>query len=382
MRIMFVAPFGMGRKTTVWARTLPLAMALADLSHEVRILVPPWDSPAEAGTILHDRQVAIHRVDIQGGLMPIVARMLWEIRKFRPDILHFVKPRAFSGICQWLAFQSRMWALRRPALILLDTDDWEQAWTPQLKTWPWIAWFLAWQEEWGLRHCDGVTAASQWLWRRAGIYAPALPRLYLPNGTLAGATPRRRPRGDVPTVLWFTRFVEVDPAWMAAFWSEMRVQVPDCRLLVAGTPVEPGLDKAFRQALAVQSQDLNGIEWLGYVEPETLPDLYAHSHCAIVPARESAANLAKCSVRMLGLIANGLPCVASQVGEQIRFADSPLVTLLEATASSQKFAAAVADKLRQPVPRQDTLGTSIPTWSDLALHLDNFYRTLYRQAQP
>ncbi len=349
MRIMFVAPFGMGRKTTVWARTLPLAAALADLSHSVRILVPPWDSPEEAGTVMHDRQVAIHQVDIQGGLLPIVARMLWEIQKFRPDILHFVKPRAFSGICQWLTFQSRLFALLPPALILLDTDDWEQAWTPQLQAEPWVAHFLAWQEEWGLRHCDGVTAASQWLWRRAEAYAPALPRLYLPNGTAATVTAASSPAADTgPTVLWFTRFAEVEPAWMVAFWSALQAQVPGCRLLVAGAPVEPGLEQAFQQALAMQPRGQTHIDWLGYVEPETLPSLYARSRCAIVPARESAANLAKCSVRMLDLIAHGVPCVASRVGEQARFAHAPLVTMLEVTAACETFAAAVADRLQQP----------------------------------
>ena len=34
-RIAFVAPFGLGQKTTVWARTLPLARYLAAQGHTV-----------------------------------------------------------------------------------------------------------------------------------------------------------------------------------------------------------------------------------------------------------------------------------------------------------------------------------------------------------
>ncbi len=384
MRIMFVAPFGMGRKTTVWARTLPLAAELAALGHTVRILVPPWDSPEEACTVLHHRRVTIQRVTVRGGLVLIVARMLWAIRAFQPEVLHFVKPRAYSGICQWLVHQSRILSQMSSSLLLLDADDWEQAWNHQLATRPWVSWFLAWQEEWGLRHAQGVTVASQWLGRRVRAYAPELPCLYLPNGaTLPSAIPTG-PRQGPPTVLWFTRFVEIDPAWMTKFWSELQAQVPECQLLVAGAPVESGLEKAFQEALMPQTQERAHVEWLGYVEPATLPDLYDRAHCAIVPARESAANLAKCSMRMLDVIANGMPCVASRVGEQARFGDLSQVTLLDATVTSSMFVAAVVARLHHPgTPgSQNARDMRVPTWPVLARYLDHFYRTLGQQGSP
>ncbi len=375
---MFVAPFGMSQKTTVWARILPLAAELAAMKHVVSILVPPWDSPQESDTVLQYQRVGIHRVDIRGGLVPIVSRMMWEIQKFGPDILHFAKPRAYSGICQWLAYQGRHFSIAKPALILLDADDWEQAWNPQLKTWPWVEFFLAWQEEWGLRHSHGVTVASQWLWRRVDAYVPSLSKLYLPNGIpqkyeLAGS----RKQGP-PTVLWFTRFVEIEPSWIADFWSVLQVQIPNCRLIVAGSPVEPGLERPFQEALSANPSGNSRIDWLGYIDPRGLPELYARSHCAVFPVRESAANLAKCSVKLIDIVANGVPCVASQVGEQARFAPLPQVTMLDAKATSGEFVSAVANRLGNPVtliPQKEG-GKSVPTWTELALHLENFYRTL------
>ncbi len=52
--------------------------------------------------------------------------------------------------------------------------------------------FLDWQEEWGIRHADGITAASRWLVERAKAYAPETPILYLPNGVTLPAEPTRR----------------------------------------------------------------------------------------------------------------------------------------------------------------------------------------------
>src|SRR5438105_4606679 len=43
MRIAFIAPFGLQPKGTVSARMLPLAHALAQRGHQVRIIIPPWD---------------------------------------------------------------------------------------------------------------------------------------------------------------------------------------------------------------------------------------------------------------------------------------------------------------------------------------------------
>ncbi|MGQ9458087.1 MAG: hypothetical protein ACUVS5_07360, partial [Anaerolineae bacterium] len=49
MRIAFVCPFGIRAKGTVPARVLPAARSLARRGHQVLVLIPPWDSPEDAG---------------------------------------------------------------------------------------------------------------------------------------------------------------------------------------------------------------------------------------------------------------------------------------------------------------------------------------------
>ena len=376
MRIAFVAPFGMGQKTTVWARTLPLAAGLALRAHDVRVVVPPWDSPRESGTVLLHKQVEVTRVSIQGGLLPTLGRMQWRVREFRPEIVHIVKPRAFAGLTQVLELLQRE-ALGAGPVVLLDADDWEQAWTPALKAPAWLARFLAWQEEWGFRRCDGITAASQWLWRRAQICAPRVPRLYLPNGAdPADAPVASRRRDAAPTVLWATRFAETSPAWMAACWTALKASVPACRLWIVGSSIEPHWDRPFRQALADAGADPAAVQWLGFVPRAELKALYARAHCVIAPARASAENLAKCSVKLLDSVRFGTRCVASDVGEQARFRAWPNVTLVEPTADAAAFAAAVAAALRPPAASAAARGArnALPTWPELAAHLERFYR--------
>ncbi len=68
LRILFVTPFGLAHKTTVWARTLPLAKELRALGHHANILAPPWDSPEDAGVDMTIDGVTVHNLPIGGGL--------------------------------------------------------------------------------------------------------------------------------------------------------------------------------------------------------------------------------------------------------------------------------------------------------------------------
>ena len=184
MKIAFVAPFGLGQKTTVWARTLPLAKYLVAHGHEATILIPPWDTPADSGRSWVDGGVQMINVSIRGGLPATHYRLLAQVDRLAPDIIHIVKPRAYAGLVQWWHWQQRRLqrSNRTRPVIILDVDDWEQSWAA-VNGYPWpLARFLAWQEEWGIRHADGVTAASRWLVERVNAYVPATPRLYLPNG--------------------------------------------------------------------------------------------------------------------------------------------------------------------------------------------------------
>ena len=358
-RICFVAPFGLRLKGTVRARILPLAQELAQRGHEVMLLIPPWDSPDDAGKRWEEGRVRIVNVSVKGGLLLTVGRMVADVRRFRPHILHIVKPRAHAGLIQWLIWHMPNLTRRSTVRIFLDVDDWEQAWEEAAGySWP-LARFLAWQEEWGLRHAHGITAASRWLEMRVNDYAPTTPVLYLPNGVAvnnAPIRPRQAAPGQPPTVLLFSRFVEVDPAWIGEFWTAMQQKVPNVRLIVAGQAIQPQHEAAMR--IAIESATLPStlsappkVRWLGYVDPPALSAAVDSADCAIFPAADVPLNQAKCSVRLATTLMTGLPVVASAVGEQIGYAGEGAAWLVDAEASPADFAQAVADLLLAPPDR-------------------------------
>ena len=375
--VCFVAPFGLGQKTTVWARTLPLAKQLVARGWRATILIPPWDTPQDAGRSWTDEGVSVVNVATKGGTAPTTRRLLRELDRCAPDVVHIVKPRAHAGLVQW--WLATMGAGRNKPRLLLDVDDWEQAWEP-INHYPWlVARFLAWQEEWGIRHAQAVTAASRWLERQVQEYAPAVPVLYLPNGIdvrQVRAIAWQPPAAGA--VLFFTRFVEVSPGWFAEFCASLYAKRPQTRIIVAGTPVHPRLDEPFRHQVAA-SPAAAAVEWTGFIPPADLPGLYARTGCAIFPAADVPLQQAKCSVRLATTLLQGLPVVASAVGEQAAYGAYGAARLLPASSTPAAFAAAVDEVLQRP-SEQVALGAAARTrlverysWGRLGQELFDFY---------
>lgn len=367
-RIVFVAPFGLGKKTTVWARILPLARELANRGFHATIVVPPWDSPEDQGRDFIDNGVQVRQLSLRGGPMLVVRRLIQEMDRLNPDIVHIVKPRAYSGLIQWIEWQRRRISLARPALIL-DVDDWEAAWSP-IAQYRWsMARFLEWQERWGITHADGITAASRWLVDTCSKMAPDTPILYLPNGVESPehATPSqsrkqdnsaerdchsagggRDPVGPI-SILYFGRFIEVSPQWLATFWTSLKQRLPDARFVIAGGGLYPEIEAEIRRQLG---GDEAGVKWLGYVAPDRLDQLYEDSRVAIFPAESNALNQAKCSVRLATTLMQGIPVVASAVGEQISYGKAGGAELVSFEAGPEGFAAAVEGAIRAATDRR------------------------------
>ena len=382
-RICFVAPFGLGQKTTVWARTLPLARTLVAHGWTPTILIPPWDTPADAGRAWSDQGVKITNVAINGGAPAITYRLLAAIDRIDPAIVHIVKPRAHAGLVQWALWQRQWLGLglgRTGSRLLLDADDWEQAWA-SVNRYPWpVARFLAWQEEWGIRHADAVTAASRWLVARIR-QANAAPILHLPNGIDPPPPDALRWTPNAgEDVLFFSRFVEVAPAWLAAFWRDLHARRPHARLLVAGAPVRPDLADAFRTAMRTASADAaERVAWLGYVDRAQLAAHYPRLGCAIFPAEPTVLQQAKCSVRLATTLLTGVPVVASAVGEQSAYGAEGAARLVPGGAPPEEFAAAVDAVLAAPA-QQAALGAAASkllleryAWPRLGAQLHEFY---------
>ena len=415
MRIIFIAPFGFGQKTTAWARTLPLAKALVQRGHTVCIAIPPWDTPTDSGRSWVDEGVQIENVRLTGGLPFVLWRMVRLTRRFAPDVLHVVKPRAHAGLVHvWFWWWRRLagWfsAKGTQPRIFLDLDDWEQAWATINGYHPLLARFLAWQEEWGIRHADGITAASRWLAKRAQQYSPQTPTLYLPNGvtlppTLAAANalpsmqtsdPSHAPSSPIlsattssparlsstafstaaqardpsfaepqheAVVLYPTRYVEIEPAWLAQLCVALAQQKRRIKLVFFGDALQPGRAEIFRaqiaQALhtkAAFDTDTSSATFLGAhfsieqiaYTPQQQEALYELASCAIFPSSQTPLQQAKCSVKLATTLLRGVPVVASAVGQQAEYGAEGAALLVPAEATPIEFADAIAQLLADP----------------------------------
>jgi glycosyltransferase involved in cell wall biosynthesis len=284
--------------------------------------------------------------------------------------------------------------IRNPkSKIFLDIDDWEQAWAP-INSYPWpVARFLAWQEEWGIRHADGITAASRWLEARANQYAPQTPVLYLPNGVdlkiadcrfgcpLGVADYETRPSPTAARLLFFTRFMEVEPDWLAEFWHSLQPQLPEARLIVAGAALQPGREQVFQERMRhLNPASADQVEWMGYVSQAQQATLFSSVDCAIFPAMNVPLLQAKCSVKLATTLLHGVPVVASAVGEQAAYGAEGAACLVDPAATPAEFAGAVVSLLRQPECQQAMVDAArrrlaaTYDWAALGAKLENFYR--------
>jgi len=399
LRIAFIAPFGLGQKTTVWARILPLARFLARQGHAVTLLIPPWDTPKDAGKVGEDGGVQVINVALTGGILATVLRLIHHLDAFQPQIVHIVKPRAHAGLVQWWLWQRRLrqrWGRKPSPRILLDVDDWEQAWAAINHYHPLVARFLAWQEEWGIRHADAITAASHWLVDRVQQYTPQIPVFYLPNGVADDFGAQRAPRildfGLKETepstlaqivreeqVLFVSRYVEVAPAWLAEFWCALVQRRPRARLTVFGDPLEAGRRELFQQSMTTLCPTAaDKVTWPAY-DTALAQKLYTESVCAIFPSQKSPLHEAKCSVRLATTLLRGLPVVASAVGEQTYYGAAGAAHLVPADSSATEFATQVAAVLAAPAmqvtlrqqARQHLLDSY--NWEKLGAQLEQFY---------
>jgi glycosyltransferase involved in cell wall biosynthesis len=174
--------------------------------------------------------------------------------------------------------------------------------------------------------------------------------------------------------------VEVDAAWLARCWRTVLAAHPAARLLVAGAPLTPERDSQFQAEMSAHLGDTaDSVQWLGFVTPAVQAELYARVHCAVFPARPEPLQQAKCSVRLATTLLNGVPVVASAVGEQAAYGADGAAALVPADATPEDFGAAVnrlladaAEQTAMPVRATARL-TDVYAWARLGDTLAAFY---------
>lgn len=318
-----LAPFGIRPKGTLAARMLPLAQALARRGHRISIVAPPVHNPEDAGQCaVYDDVLVIHTplsvLPAPLGAIEQAVRLLQRVLAERPDVIHLFKPKGYSGLA---ALMSR---LVRPALpLVVDTDDWEGwgGWN-DLLPYPRLAKQLfAWQERDLPRRAAAVTVASRTLETQVWGFGVAPERVfYLPNGiassALRGAPTEDRhaqPDRQSSTLLLYTRFWEFDVRQVVAALVAIASRCSAVRLLVVGRG-ERGEERELLR-LAHRAGVAAAIDYRGWVTPDAIPALLAAADVGLVPMNDTLINRARCSVKLLEMMAAGLPIVAARVGQ-------------------------------------------------------------------
>lgn len=405
MRILLLAPFGLGMRGTTSARALPLGQALVRRGHAIALVIPPWDTPEDAGRTYRDAGVTVYHLPVHDLACPRASlRLLWRARRhiatWNPDILHVFKPVGYGGLIgMWFMAQRR-----RPAIIF-DLDDWEgyAGWAGRISRWPGEALLREFQERWALAYADGLTAASRLLYSRAQTAGrPPCALLYLPNGCPAdGEAPftpawlerraRARQRWGLPaeglTALWSTRFHEIELTRAARLLSALCGTLSHLTLLVAGAGLA-GEERTWQELAQADEYLRRQSRYLGPLSPADWEDIVIASDLGLFPQDDTLVNRARCPARLPRMMAVGLPLVASDVGEAGTYIAHGESGWLVPPGDDAAFLEAVWEGAVQPEARRRMAERAAAhvrerfAWGRLAGEMEAFYREIRRRRSP
>jgi glycosyltransferase involved in cell wall biosynthesis len=380
MRISIIGPFGLRPKGTMSVRALPLARALVARGHAVRVILPPWDFPEDAGLRLHDAGVEVENIELPAGVpgwfhVSTTRRLVRRALDFQPEVIHCFKPKAYAGLAAWWLWQLKR-AGRVKARLIVDTDDWEGAggWNDlgsrqssavsrqssvvsRQYSWAQKKMF-AWQEQWGLTHNDGVTVASRALqsivWS-LGVKPEHVK--YVPNGVVNSESRIQNLEFRIPHsqlhILLYTRFFEFKIERVLEVLRRVAAQEPGAKLVVVGRGFNGEEEQLLQQAEAIGLR--GSIEYAGWVDAAALPGYFAQASAAIHPFDDTLINRAKCSVKLIDLLSAGVPVVADAVGQNTEYIRHNETGLLVPGGDVAAMASAVVELLRDR-EKADRLG--------------------------
>lgn len=347
LRITMVAPFGIRPKGTLLARMLPLAHALSARGHAVHIIAPPIHNPQDAATsVMHGAVRVTHTAVTSAGPLGVLrqAQMLWRATAAdTPDIIHLFKPKGHAGLAaRW----ARLVAPQIP--LVVDCDDRESVggWNDELPYPASAKALFAWQERDLPRIADAVTVASRTL--QSLVWADGVLRaatFYVPNAANITQQSAFVPR-TAPTLVLYTRFWEFDLREMVTIMTQIVARRPDVHLHVIGTG-ENGEELRFGQLLT-QHQIAAHVTMHGWMQPADIPAVLHRASMALVPVNDTLINRARCSAKLLELLAAGLVVVGHDVGEMRTFVQHGENGYVVDPADIRAFVVAVCDTLDNP----------------------------------
>jgi glycosyltransferase involved in cell wall biosynthesis len=302
------------------SRALPLARVLARRGHDLKMFMPPWHEPESADRDWQEEGVAVRYTPLRGGVLGTTATLVREVAAWKPAVLHCFKPKAYSGLVAWWFWHFH----RRRVQLVVDTDDWEGTggWNEVAPYSSLQKRFVAWQEKWGMTHCQALTVASRALQTLAWSHGTPSKRVfYLPNGPgIAADTSlsdeKRKELGLAgrPTILLYSRLFEFDMGRLVDVLSQVLAAVPGAAVLAVGASLFEGDGQTLGQkvaALGLEDRFVN----TGWLEEQTLPHVLAAADAGLYLMDDTLLNRTKCPVKLADMLAVGLPVVAEAVGQ-------------------------------------------------------------------
>jgi glycosyltransferase involved in cell wall biosynthesis len=353
MDIVMIGPFAFSPKGTVSVRAFFIARVLLKRGHQVTILMPPYDNPADSGRAWEQdgvrlENMTLRRDDLWHRLV-VPARMARRAVRLEPDLIHVFKPIGYSG----LAGIYLRWFSRRP--LVLDTDDWEGVggWSdvnPYPALWKRL---FNWQERWLARHAGAVTVASRTLQTQVwGFGVDPARVVYLPNGPdtrlrqQAGVSDEQKAAvraqlgvGDAPLALYLGHIphgTDLDLALEAL--ARIGDRLPQARLVIAG--VGDGLAglQAHAQSIGVADR----VMFPGWIEREEAHLYVAAADATVNPYRDTLINRSKCADKVVTAMAMGKAVVTSRVGQNLEYIEDGRSGVLTEPGDADDLARALA----------------------------------------
>jgi glycosyltransferase involved in cell wall biosynthesis len=383
-----VGPFGFHPNKTMRSRAFQLARHLVQRGQTVKILMPPWHTPEEAGRSWQEDGVELRYTPLKAEMVGTAVSLIRETLAWNPEIVHTFKPKAYSGLTAWWLWYTK----RRQIRLITDSDDWE-GWGGWNDIAPYSTLqkhFFAWQERWGMAHCHALTVASRELEKMAQENGVPADRIhYLPNGPgigdrTADAAARRADLGltDHPTLLLYSRLFEFDTGRLLAVLERVKTAVPNFRLLLVGAGLYQEDAAHFQQQL--QAADLlEHVVDVGWLEESAVPNTLAAADVGLYLMDDTLLNRTKCPVKLADMAYIGLPVIGEAVGQVTQYIQHDQTGLLSPSSDIEGLSSAVIHLLQNP-PLQQQFSTAARihirqsfTWDILATQLEDIYQPLF-----
>ena len=182
---------------------------------------------------------------------------------------------------------------------------------------------------------------------------------------------------DALVVLLYTRFFEFRLERVVEILRRVAAQEPRAKFLIVGEGLF-GEESDLDDLLSAAGLSDHAV-FTGWVESDRLPGYFAASDVAIFPFDDTWINRTKCSVKLIDLLASGVPVVADAVGQNLEYVvdgESGLLVLPEDDAA---FADAVVRLLAEPDLRAQLGAAAVRrmrevfTWEKLVKEVERAY---------